>query len=94
MQSVFRGALVGLMAGLLCGTAAAQSWQPTKTVEFIVPAGTGGGADQLIHGWGPLALIDFLLSGAPFVDVETKFLLEVEDNVHVSSHCSFSVFQK
>ena len=47
MQSVFRGALVGLMAGLLCGTAAAQSWQPTKTVEFIVPAGTGGGADQM-----------------------------------------------
>lgn len=22
-------------------------WQPTKTVEFIVPAGTGGGADQM-----------------------------------------------
>ena len=27
--------------------AAAPSWQPTKTVEFIVPAGTGGGADQM-----------------------------------------------
>ncbi len=27
--------------------AAALSWQPTKTVEFIVPAGTGGGADQM-----------------------------------------------
>jgi tripartite-type tricarboxylate transporter receptor subunit TctC len=25
----------------------AQSWQPTRTVEFIVPAGTGGGADQM-----------------------------------------------
>ena len=25
----------------------AQSWEPTKTVEFIVPAGTGGGADQM-----------------------------------------------
>lgn len=23
------------------------AWQPTKTVEFIVPAGTGGGADQM-----------------------------------------------
>ena len=26
---------------------AQQPWQPTKTVEFIVPAGTGGGADQM-----------------------------------------------
>jgi tripartite-type tricarboxylate transporter receptor subunit TctC len=26
---------------------AAQTWEPTKTVEFIVPAGTGGGADQM-----------------------------------------------
>ena len=26
---------------------AQQSWQPTKTVEFVIPAGTGGGADQM-----------------------------------------------
>jgi putative tricarboxylic transport membrane protein len=26
---------------------AAVAWEPTKTVEFIVPAGTGGGADQM-----------------------------------------------
>jgi tripartite-type tricarboxylate transporter receptor subunit TctC len=26
---------------------AAYAWEPTKTVEFIVPAGTGGGADQM-----------------------------------------------
>ena len=25
----------------------AHAWEPTKTVEFIVPAGTGGGADQM-----------------------------------------------
>ena len=25
----------------------AQAWEPTKAVEFIVPAGTGGGADQM-----------------------------------------------
>ena len=24
-----------------------QAWEPTKAVEFIVPAGTGGGADQM-----------------------------------------------
>jgi tripartite-type tricarboxylate transporter receptor subunit TctC len=27
--------------------AAAAAWEPTKPVEFIVPAGTGGGADQM-----------------------------------------------
>src|SRR5256884_6721164 len=32
---------------------AAAAWEPTKQIEFVVPAGTGGGADQmarLIHG--------------------------------------------
>ncbi|WP_234831241.1 Bug family tripartite tricarboxylate transporter substrate binding protein [Rhodopseudomonas palustris] len=28
-------------------TPAAAAWQPTRPVEFIVPAGTGGGADQM-----------------------------------------------
>ena len=28
-------------------TPAIAAWEPTKTVEFIVPAGTGGGADQM-----------------------------------------------
>jgi tripartite-type tricarboxylate transporter receptor subunit TctC len=31
-----------------CFNAFAQAnWEPTKSVEFIVPAGTGGGADQM-----------------------------------------------
>jgi putative tricarboxylic transport membrane protein len=34
-------------AVLVAVPAQAQSWEPTKTVEFIVPAGTGGGADQM-----------------------------------------------
>jgi putative tricarboxylic transport membrane protein len=25
----------------------AQAWEPTKPVEFVIPAGTGGGADQM-----------------------------------------------
>ena len=28
-------------------TSTAFAWEPTKSVEFIVPAGTGGGADQM-----------------------------------------------
>jgi putative tricarboxylic transport membrane protein len=33
-------------AGLGVGSAVA-AWEPTRTVEFVVPAGTGGGADQM-----------------------------------------------
>jgi len=32
---------------VVCGAANASTWQPTKNVEFVVPAGTGGGADQM-----------------------------------------------
>jgi tripartite-type tricarboxylate transporter receptor subunit TctC len=31
----------------VCAPVLAQGWAPTKTVEFVVPAGTGGGADQM-----------------------------------------------
>jgi len=34
-------------AAVLCAGPAAAAWEPTKTIEFIVPAGTGGGADQM-----------------------------------------------
>ncbi len=40
-------------AALLALGSPAQAWEPTKTVEFVVPAGTGGGADlmaRLIQG--------------------------------------------
>ena len=43
--------MVVLMAMLLA--APALAWEPTKPIEFVVPAGTGGGADQMarvIHG--------------------------------------------
>jgi putative tricarboxylic transport membrane protein len=34
-------------AATLAATAPAWAWEPAKPVEFIVPAGTGGGADQM-----------------------------------------------
>jgi putative tricarboxylic transport membrane protein len=39
-------AALGLLVALPL-SATAQGWEPTKPVEFIVPAGTGGGADQM-----------------------------------------------
>ncbi|HYL81600.1 MAG TPA: tripartite tricarboxylate transporter substrate-binding protein, partial [Candidatus Acidoferrum sp.] len=46
-------ALVVGVAGLWSGIAAA-AWQPTKPVEFNVPAGTGGGADIMARFISPL----------------------------------------
>jgi tripartite-type tricarboxylate transporter receptor subunit TctC len=37
---------VGALAALGIGGHAA-AWEPTKNIEFVVPAGTGGGADQM-----------------------------------------------
>jgi putative tricarboxylic transport membrane protein len=37
-------ALAGCVA---MATPAFAAWEPTKSVEFVVPAGTGGGADQM-----------------------------------------------
>ena len=39
--------VAALVACWATTTAWAQTWQPSKSVEFIVPAGTGGGADQM-----------------------------------------------
>jgi tripartite-type tricarboxylate transporter receptor subunit TctC len=39
--------LAAVAAVALTALMPAFAWEPTKTVEFIVPAGTGGGADQM-----------------------------------------------
>ncbi len=41
-----KGLIAALVAGIFAA-APALAWEPTKNVEFIVPAGTGGGADQM-----------------------------------------------
>jgi len=38
---------VAFAAMALAAPLAAQAWEPTRNVEFIIPAGTGGGADQM-----------------------------------------------
>ncbi len=44
-------AAFALAAAAACGAcpnvASAQGWEPSKPVQFIIPAGTGGGADQM-----------------------------------------------
>jgi len=40
------GILVASLAAALCA-GPAVAWEPTKPVEFVIPAGQGGGADQM-----------------------------------------------
>jgi putative tricarboxylic transport membrane protein len=35
------------VVAMVLASAAHAAWEPTKPVEFVVPAGTGGGADQM-----------------------------------------------
>jgi putative tricarboxylic transport membrane protein len=49
-HQLYRRVLIaaGVAAGMFSAPFAAfAAWEPTKPVEFIVPAGTGGGADQM-----------------------------------------------
>ncbi|MEN9538294.1 MAG: hypothetical protein RLZZ126_529 [Pseudomonadota bacterium] len=49
-SKLFKCAMLATAAAavLLTGPVQAQkAWEPTKPVEFVVPAGTGGGADQM-----------------------------------------------
>src|SRR6266481_5843047 len=81
----FMGVLIGpvLIASAPGGVLAA--WEPTKPIEFVVPAGTGGGADQMArlisgiaekHKLSPRPLIVVNKSGGAgaegFLDVKGK----------------------
>jgi len=42
--------LLGVATALCAGAlppSAVRGWEPTKPIEFVIPAGTGGGADQM-----------------------------------------------
>lgn len=47
--NVFRFGAAAILGGVLAFSSSApvQAWEPDHPVEFIVPAGTGGGADQM-----------------------------------------------
>jgi len=47
-KAMSRGVLPLVAAfGLIVAAGPAAAWEPTKPVEFIIPAGTGGGADKM-----------------------------------------------
>jgi putative tricarboxylic transport membrane protein len=79
-------AVVALVLTLLIAIpASAVAWEPTKPIDFVVPAGTGGGADQMArliagladkHKLSPRPLIVINKSGGAgaegFLDVKGK----------------------
>ncbi|HZO37639.1 MAG TPA: tripartite tricarboxylate transporter substrate binding protein, partial [Methylomirabilota bacterium] len=79
-------AIVALVLTLLIAIpASAIAWEPTKPIDFVVPAGTGGGADQMArliagladkHKLSPRPLIVINKSGGAgaegFLDVKSK----------------------
>ncbi len=70
------------LAALLGEGGTAGAWQPTKTVEFVVPAGTGGGADIMARFISPL-IEKHKLSPQPFIVVNRSGGAGAEGFLHV-----------
>jgi tripartite-type tricarboxylate transporter receptor subunit TctC len=47
MRHLRLGSALLLTALVLVGALPASAWEPSKPIEFVIPAGTGGGADQM-----------------------------------------------
>ncbi len=47
LKTLIRATQSAVVLALVSFLAPAQAWEPTKPIEFVVPAGTGGGADQM-----------------------------------------------
>jgi len=62
--------------------AAQAAWEPTKPIEFVIPAGTGGGADQMARLIAGLAE-KHKLSPKPFIVVNKSGGAGAEGFLHV-----------
>jgi putative tricarboxylic transport membrane protein len=52
-----------------CGLVQAEDWKPTKPIEFVVPSGPGGAADQYARAMGQVFEKMNLLNGQVWVPV-------------------------
>ena len=59
-------ALVCFLTLFIFSIRIADAWEPNKPVEFVVPAGSGGGADQMARFISPL-ISKYNLSPKPFI---------------------------
>ena len=71
-----------LVWGAGCPVPALAAWEPTKPVEFNIPAGTGGGADIMARFLSPLIQKNKLAS-QPFIVVNRSGGAGAEGFLHV-----------
>jgi putative tricarboxylic transport membrane protein len=76
------GAVIAISAMAMAGGGTAAAWEPTKPVEFNVPAGTGGGADIMARFVSPLFQKNKLTS-QPFIVVNRSGGAGAEGFLHV-----------
>jgi tripartite-type tricarboxylate transporter receptor subunit TctC len=85
MRSIARTAVCIVLASLFVAVSApatAAAWEPTKPIEFVIPAGTGGGADQMARLIAGLAE-KHKLSPRPFIVVNKSGGAGAEGFLHV-----------
>jgi tripartite-type tricarboxylate transporter receptor subunit TctC len=73
-----------LVATLLFGSPVEAAWEPTKPIEFVIPAGTGGGADQMARLIAGI-VEKHKLSPRPFIVVNKAGGAGAEGFLHVKS---------
>jgi len=77
--------LFGILAGMLAADPrTAAAWEPTKPIEFVVPAGTGGGADHMARLIAGIAE-KHKLSPRPIIAVNKSGGAGAEGFLHVKS---------
>jgi len=76
--------LLALVTIALLPVTPAHAWEPTKPIEFIVPAGTGGGADQMARLIAGIA-DESKLSPRPLVVVNKSGGAGAEGFLHVKA---------
>jgi putative tricarboxylic transport membrane protein len=71
-----------LVAWVVMPAALVAAWEPTKPIEFVIPAGTGGGADQMARLIAGIAE-KHKLSPRPFIVVNKSGGAGAEGFLHV-----------
>jgi putative tricarboxylic transport membrane protein len=80
----FMGSLIGLVLIVSAPPGVLAAWEPTKPIEFIIPAGTGGGADQMARLIAGIAE-KHKLSPRPLIVVNKAGGAGAEGFLHVKS---------
>jgi tripartite-type tricarboxylate transporter receptor subunit TctC len=80
----FTALVPALVATLLFGSPVEAAWEPTKPIEFVIPAGTGGGADQMARLIAGI-VEKHKLSPRPFIVVNKSGGAGAEGFLHVKS---------